>query len=239
MKHISPLFGAFEYTEDQVITFPKGLLAFPERKHFVLKKTAKTEPILWLLSVDEGGPDFAIVEPSLLDKRSTVEGLHVGRETRTKLGARTDSDLKMYAIVTVPDDIRRISMNLRTPILICPRTRLGIQRQDTNMRTRAVRKPIYRELTGDEVERTTGQLVLHRKLNETVKIGEDIVVEVLALEDGGVRLGISAPKDIRIRRGENNVDPITQMVLASEPVDIPALAALLRESRGRVDKAAV
>ena len=129
-------------------------------------------------------------------------------------------------------------MNVRAPILICPRTMRGVQRLDTDMKTRAVRRPIYRELTGRPVERETGQLVLHRKLNETVRIGDDIVVEVIAIEDGGVRLGISAPKDVRISRGEHKVDPAEQMHEASEHTDVNALAAILLEGRGHVEQVA-
>lgn len=45
-------------------------------------------------------------------------------------------------------------------------------------------------------------LVLHRKLHQSVLIGPDIVIEVVALPDGGVRLGITAPKDVLILRDE-------------------------------------
>lgn len=238
MKHTSPLFGEFEYAVDQVITFPKGLLGFPTFENYVLKSLNKTEPIVWLLSVEEGGPDFALIDPQLIDDRCTVQSQHIGKSTLSRLHAAGEADLRMYCVVTVPEDIERISMNVRAPILICPKTKRGVQRLDTDMKTRAVRRPIYKELTGGKVERTTGQLVLHRKLNETVRIGDDIVVEVIALEDGGVRLGISAPKDIRIARGEHNVDPAEQMHQAEKPIDVNALAAMLRESRAHVETAA-
>lgn len=238
MKHTSRLFGEFTYKKDQIITFPKGLVGFPGCQHFVLRKSAKTAPVQWLLSVDDDGPDFAVIDPHLIDDRCTVRSLHVGRTTLDRLGAEDASELRQYAVVTVPEDTRRISMNLRAPILISPGTRRGVQRLESEMKTRAVRRPIYRELTGDEIEKTSGQLVLHRKLNETIRIGDDIVIEVISLEDGGVRLGVSAPKDVSIRRGENNVEPDTQMWEAQEDVDVEALASLLRESRARVDAAA-
>lgn len=45
-------------------------------------------------------------------------------------------------------------------------------------------------------------LVLARRVGEKVYIGDDIVVQVVAGASGGLRLGISAPKDKRIVRAE-------------------------------------
>ena len=42
---------------------------------------------------------------------------------------------------------------------------------------------------------------LTRKVGESIMIGDDIVITVLNI-DGQVRLGIKAPKDIRIDREE-------------------------------------
>jgi carbon storage regulator len=45
-------------------------------------------------------------------------------------------------------------------------------------------------------------LVLTRKLEETIKIGNDIIIKVVQLGGGTVRLGIEAPQSVRILRGE-------------------------------------
>jgi carbon storage regulator len=45
-------------------------------------------------------------------------------------------------------------------------------------------------------------LVLTRKLQEAIKIGNDIEITVLAVEGDQVKLGISAPKNIDIHRKE-------------------------------------
>lgn len=45
-------------------------------------------------------------------------------------------------------------------------------------------------------------LVLLRKLNERIVIDGSIVVTVVAIHDGRVRLGIEAPRDVRIVRPE-------------------------------------
>ncbi len=45
-------------------------------------------------------------------------------------------------------------------------------------------------------------LVLGRKVNERIRIQDDIVVEVVAVVGGKVKLAISAPNDIPIYREE-------------------------------------
>ena len=45
-------------------------------------------------------------------------------------------------------------------------------------------------------------LVLSRKLDESIHIGDNIVVKVVGLENGIVKLGIDAPKEVAIIRNE-------------------------------------
>lgn len=45
-------------------------------------------------------------------------------------------------------------------------------------------------------------LILTRRLNETVMIGDDTTVTVLGVKGGQVRLGINAPKDVAVHREE-------------------------------------
>lgn len=45
-------------------------------------------------------------------------------------------------------------------------------------------------------------LVLSRKLNETIQIGDDIELKVLEIKGDTVRLGIEAPRATEILRGE-------------------------------------
>ena len=47
-----------------------------------------------------------------------------------------------------------------------------------------------------------GHLVISRRELETVWIGDDVEVEILAIEGSTVRLRITAPKELKILRGE-------------------------------------
>ena len=45
-------------------------------------------------------------------------------------------------------------------------------------------------------------LVLARKTDESIVIGENIVVKIISIENGVVKLGIDAPKEVSIIRNE-------------------------------------
>lgn len=45
-------------------------------------------------------------------------------------------------------------------------------------------------------------LVLTRKRGESIQIGEEVQIQVLSVQGNRVRLGIVAPTDVGVRRGE-------------------------------------
>ena len=45
-------------------------------------------------------------------------------------------------------------------------------------------------------------LVISRKLNEKVKIGDNIEIYIISIEKNQIKLGIEAPKEVTILRGE-------------------------------------
>ena len=49
-------------------------------------------------------------------------------------------------------------------------------------------------------------LVLTRREGERIAMGDDIVVTVVSIQGNKVRLGVSAPDDVVIRRGELLID---------------------------------
>jgi len=75
-------------------------------------------------------------------------------------------------------------------------------------------------------------LVLARKLDESIVIGENIVVKVVSIENGVVKLGIDAPMDVSIMRSELLEEIKEQNIAAVHKADaseIDALSKLLRK----------
>jgi carbon storage regulator len=45
-------------------------------------------------------------------------------------------------------------------------------------------------------------LILTRKVGESLKVGEDVTVTVMAVKGNQVRIGINAPRDVEVHREE-------------------------------------
>jgi len=45
-------------------------------------------------------------------------------------------------------------------------------------------------------------LILGRKVNESIRIGDHILLKVIAIQEGQIKLGIEAPADVKILRTE-------------------------------------
>lgn len=45
-------------------------------------------------------------------------------------------------------------------------------------------------------------LILSRKVEEEIKIGDAITIKILGIHEGQVRIGIEAPKDVKVYRSE-------------------------------------
>jgi carbon storage regulator len=60
-------------------------------------------------------------------------------------------------------------------------------------------------------------LVLTRKTNQSIMIGDDVEVSVLAVSRDKIRLGITAPKDVPVFRKEVYLSIQEEAAAASEP----------------------
>ena len=67
-------------------------------------------------------------------------------------------------------------------------------------------------------------LVLTRKLNEQIAIGEEITITVLRIKGNRVRIGVSAPEDVRVVRSE-----LPRYSMAAEPETATSTKAVASE----------
>lgn len=68
-------------------------------------------------------------------------------------------------------------------------------------------------------------LVLTRKAGEGIVIGDDVTIKVIEMKGGGVRIGIDAPKNMKIYRQEI-YDRITEENKMATQWDMDALDSL-------------
>lgn len=122
MKYTSSRLGPLDIKEENVLTFPSGLLGFPESRRYVILDHDTAAPFKWLQSLDEPALAFVIIDPDLVLATYRVE---VSAEAMDEVQAQGAEDLSTAVILTIPsDDPGRITANLRGPLLMNPRTRL-------------------------------------------------------------------------------------------------------------------
>ena len=128
MKAVTRLFGTIDIADDKIITMEKGMIGFPELKHFALifdeAKKDKAFKIMWLQSMDDGEIAFPVTDPIHLveDYKPTVN-----EEIIAHLGEMSDDNAYLLATVTVPRSIEDFSMNLKAPVVINMGTNKGAQ----------------------------------------------------------------------------------------------------------------
>jgi len=69
-------------------------------------------------------------------------------------------------------------------------------------------------------------LVLTRKSQETIRIGDDICITVVSVEGGVVKIGIEAPPHVPVHRGEvyQRILEENRIAARSLPGSLPAVA---------------
>jgi len=77
-------------------------------------------------------------------------------------------------------------------------------------------------------------LVLSRKANQTILVGQDIEITVVSVKGGQVRIGIRAPQHVAVLRGEllEEVRSSTSESRVAGRSQTPVLHELARELRG-------
>lgn len=75
-------------------------------------------------------------------------------------------------------------------------------------------------------------LVLSRKTDEAIVVGDDIVIKIISIDKGVVKLGIEAPKNISILRQELLEDVKDANIASSKETkldDLTMLSAILKK----------
>lgn len=125
MKCISTRFGSFEVPAESVLTFPSGLLGFAEAQRYVILDHDTEAPFKWLQSVEEPSLAFVILDPTTFHADYRVD---IPADALAEIQCEEEEDLALVVILTIPsDDPGRITANLRGPLLISHKTKLGKQ----------------------------------------------------------------------------------------------------------------
>ncbi len=122
MQCRSTRFGNCDVRADSVLTFPNGILGFPDCHRYVILDHDTDAPFKWLQSLDEPGLAFVILDPATFQPEYNVQAPH---EALLEVDGKDDDELILSVLLTIPsNDPTGITANLRGPLLMNPRTRL-------------------------------------------------------------------------------------------------------------------
>jgi len=133
------LFNEVEVDEEKKLTFPGGIIGFPDLQNFVLihDEEKSDGSIRWMQSIEE--PNFAmpVIDPLIIlpDYNPQVE-----EDLLKKLGEYGEGDLLVLVTITVPHDLTKMTVNLKAPFVINTATKKACQ---IIVEDYEVRFPIY------------------------------------------------------------------------------------------------
>ncbi|TKB74347.1 MAG: flagellar assembly protein FliW [Nitrospira sp.] len=122
MEFSSTRFGTLEVPDSSILTFPTGILGFPDWTRYVILDHDTDAPFKWLHCIEESSLAFVILDPALFHADYRIE---IPAEALAEIKGTAADALTLAVILTIPsDDPGRITANLRGPLLMNPGTRL-------------------------------------------------------------------------------------------------------------------
>jgi flagellar assembly factor FliW len=120
-------FGEIDLNEDKVIEFESGIMGFEEFKKYTILYDVEgddTPSISWLQSVEEPGLALPVISPLYIDREydPTVED-----ELLKPLGEINEDNLAILLIMSVPSDLKNMTVNLKAPLIINSDSKKGRQ----------------------------------------------------------------------------------------------------------------
>lgn len=115
MKVETKHFGELDVEEKDIIFFENGLIGFDELKRFVILLPESDIPFRWFQSLETPDIAFVIINPLLILSDYKVK---ITKVDMASLQADSIDDLEIYSIVTIPDNINEMTINLIGPIIL-------------------------------------------------------------------------------------------------------------------------
>ncbi|HEY5586494.1 MAG TPA: flagellar assembly protein FliW [Ruminiclostridium sp.] len=109
-------FGEIEINEENILNFEEGIPGFEDTHRFGIVSSEDPEsPFCWIQAIEKPELAFPLVDPFAIKKDYDFE---LKDEFINSLGIEGATQVAVFAIVVVPDDIKKMSMNLKAPIIV-------------------------------------------------------------------------------------------------------------------------
>lgn len=126
MEIATTRFGTLAVAEDQVWTFPQGLVGFEHLKRYVLLDSRKGPSLQWLQALEDPSVAFLVCDPRTflpsIEIRLPEESLLLDTDQ-----TRRAQDLVILALLYVDRAEGKLKVNVQAPLLLDPASRKGVQ----------------------------------------------------------------------------------------------------------------
>ena len=111
------VFGEVTIEEEKIITFPGGIIGFPDLTQFTLlhDEDDGIATIHWLQSLQEPGFAMPVMDPLFVKEDYNPE---IEDELLKVLGEWKQDELLVLVTVSVPPELEKMTVNLKGPIII-------------------------------------------------------------------------------------------------------------------------
>lgn len=125
MKIDGTRFATIEYQAEDVVTFPEGLIGFPDYRNYVLVCTKDGSPFRWLQSVEEPALAFLVADPAHYVPDYSPE---VPAAVVKALALDEKTPRLVYATAAIPPgNPTGLTLNLAAPLIINAESREALQ----------------------------------------------------------------------------------------------------------------
>lgn len=110
--------------EGILLSFPRGLLGFPELRSFRLFEPSDGYPLKFLQAESHPEISFVCMDPAGVRPDYNVQ---LGDDEAALLDLATPEDALILTLVVIPEDPRKMTTNLAGPLVVNVKTRQGLQ----------------------------------------------------------------------------------------------------------------
>jgi len=152
MKIATKHFGEVDVDENKIVTFDNGIFGFEEEKQFIMFYEDEEAPngLCWMQSIHNGDLVLPVVNPIFWFPDYSPE---VDDDLVEAIGSLNESDLQLFSVVVIRDQIEDMTCNLQAPIIVNHQTMKGMQAV-VKGETYGIRHNLYEQMqkmkAGDE-----------------------------------------------------------------------------------------
>ncbi|MCW6076785.1 flagellar assembly protein FliW [Clostridium sporogenes] len=133
--------GCIEYEEKDVIYFEKGIPGFEELKKFIIFSVKDNDVFSVFHSIEKEDMGIIVTSPFSIEKDYEIQ---LEEEQTKNLKLQDEKDTLVLNTVTLNSDINKITANLRAPIVINIKEKIGEQ-IIINSDKYKVKHPLFKE----------------------------------------------------------------------------------------------